>query len=111
MSGCCQESQQKVLHEEEEHRLAYVGMTRARKLLYLTCLRRQWTHETKSFMDVEPAAFLTRLYDSHLCSSTGSCLCCWLAWMLFSAASPACADGCVRLGCRRLVGALLVVSC
>ena len=40
--------------------MAYVGMTRARQLLYLTCLRQHYDFKNGA-VDVEPSAFVHRL--------------------------------------------------
>ena len=65
-------------------------MTRARRMLYLTCLQKQYIPKTRKYVKVEPADFLTRLYDSPLCFCTGSCCCCCccLAWQSLAAAGP-----------------------
>ena len=63
--------QQEILHEAEEHRLAYVGMTRARKLLYLTCHRYRQFNDDEGRKEVFPAGFLSRLSSSPHCVVKG----------------------------------------
>ena len=55
------------LHIQEEHRMAYVGMTRARDLLYLTCLVKPPSRQPNS--PGEPAGFVARLEGSPHCQT------------------------------------------
>ena len=71
MAGLVQVSQQEFLHAAEEHRLAYLGMTRARKLLYLTCHRWRQAGDDGGRKEVFPAHFFRRLFGSPHCVVKG----------------------------------------
>ena len=71
MAGLVQVSQQEFLHAAEEHRLAYVGMTRALKLLYLTCHRWRQAGDNGGRKEVFPAHFFRRLFGSPHCVVKG----------------------------------------
>ena len=59
-----QRGELQLLHLQEEHRIAYVGMTRARQHLYLTCLMWPPNNKKQRFL---PASFVARLKDSPHC--------------------------------------------
>ena len=59
---------------EEEHRLAYVAMTRAKERLYLTTLRQEFNIATRRIALAMPSRFLQRLeqLDDSICTVRAS---------------------------------------